>query len=153
MLIIEARVRKLKFENTCSLDFFFLVLPSAEVSFRLLDGDLHQNICIDLRIALLNHKMRSHSWTRLLKRKPLVGIVLAFVIFSAVVTVFRLSSSPRIEVAKYLSSSQTRSTSAVELSWPVPLSQSKESSAVSAPLKRAPVDDEQIKKLRMIYPL
>ncbi|KAK4011966.1 45 kDa calcium-binding protein [Daphnia magna] len=97
--------------------------------------------------------MRSHSWTRLLKRKPLVGIVLAFVIFSAVVTVFRLSSSPRIEVAKYLSSSQTRSTSAVELSWPVPLSQSKESSAVSAPLKRAPVDDEQIKKLRMIYPL
>ncbi|XP_046458033.1 45 kDa calcium-binding protein-like [Daphnia pulex] len=96
--------------------------------------------------------MRIQSWSKLLKRKPLAGIVVVFVIISAIVTVFRLSSRTRDEII-YSSSSQMRSTSPVELSWPLPLSQSKESIAIDTSFKRAPVGEEQIKKLKMIYPL
>ena len=97
-------------------------------------------------------KMRVQSWSKVLKRKPLAGIVLACVLVSAVVTVFRLASVSKDEI-KYRSSAHTRSTSPVELSWPLPLSQSKEAIAISTSLKRAPVNEEQIKKLKMIYPM
>ncbi len=114
---------------------------------------MHQNIILTQDRLNESQKMRIQSWSKLLKRKPLAGIVLVFVIISAIVTVFRLSSTTRENDIIDSSSSQIRSTSPVELSWPLPISQSKESIAIANSIKRAPVGEEQIKKLRMIYPL
>lgn len=96
--------------------------------------------------------MRIQLWTKLLKRKPIAGVLLAFVFVSAVLTVFRLTSVSHEEIGSR-SSSKERSTSPVELSWPLPLSYKGESAAITNALKKSPVNDEQIKKLKIIYPM
>lgn len=99
-------------------------------------------------------KMRFHPLSKVFKRKPVAGVFLVLVLISAVVTLFRLTYISK-EDNEYISSSQTRSTSPVELRWPLPLSQSQnqDSKASTPVLKRSAVNAEQIKKLRMIYPL
>lgn len=98
--------------------------------------------------------MRFHPLSKVFKRKPVAGVVLVLVLISAVITLFRLTYISK-EDNEYISSSQTRSTSPVELRWPLPLSQSQnqDSKASTPVLKRSAVNAEQIKKLRMIYPL
>ena len=95
--------------------------------------------------------MRLQLWSKLFKRKPIAAVILGLVFFSAVFTVFRLSSaSSKDEYAS--KSSSGRSTSPVELSWPLPLT-SERLKRADASTKKIVVDADQKKKLQKIYPL
>ena len=94
------------------------------------------------------------SWIKILKKKPVSFLILGFVLLSAIVTIFRLTSVPPTHNETQDSSPIVgRSTSPIELSWPLSFSQSKQPKSASAVLKQAHVNDEQIKKLKTIYPL
>lgn len=107
--------------------------------------------------------MRIQLWSKLLKKKPITGVILGLVLVSAMVTVYRLASNsssqltsgPRSEHGTGSFSNTGRSTSPVELSWPLPFSHEEESSG--KPLvtnrRKVHVDEDQLKKLKKIYPM
>lgn len=92
-------------------------------------------------------------WKKLFKRKPIAAVILGLVLFSAIITIFRLSnSSSSREDNLSPRSSPGRSTSPVELSWPLPLT-SERLKRTDIKSKKIFVDVDQIKKLKKIYPL
>lgn len=114
----------------------------------------------------LSFAMRIQLWSKLFKRKPITAVILGLVLISALLTVYRLASStsssssrdPHDDAQNSASYSKTgRSTSPVDLSWPLPFPQEKESSkkhSISTTTRRKiTVDDNQLKKLKKIYPM
>jgi len=93
-------------------------------------------------------------WKKLFKRKPIAAVILGIVLFSAIITIFRLSNSSPSRDDHYVSSrsSSGRSTSPVELSWPLPLT-SERLKRADMKSKKIFVDVEQMIKLKKIYPL
>ena len=99
-------------------------------------------------------KMWLQLWKKLFKRKPIAAVILGIVLFSAIITIFRLSNSSPSRDDHYVSSrsSSGRSTSPVELSWPLPLT-SERLKRADMKSKKIFVDVEQMIKLKKIYPL
>lgn len=91
-------------------------------------------------------------WRKLFRRKPIAAVILGLVLFSAILTVFRLTNSSRDEDNVSSRSSSGRSTSPVELSWPLPLT-SERLRRADIKSKKIFVDVDQVKKLKKIYPL
>ena len=93
-------------------------------------------------------------WKKLLKRKPIAAVILGLVLFSAIITIFRLSNSSPSRDDHYVSSRSFsgRSTSPVELSWPLPLT-SERLKRADMKSKKIFVDLDQMIKLKKIYPL
>jgi hypothetical protein len=91
-------------------------------------------------------------WRKLFRRKPIAAVILGLVLFSAILTVFRLTNSSRDDHNVSSRSSSGRSTSPVELSWPLPLT-SERLRRADIKSKKIFVDVDQVKKLKKIYPL
>ena len=98
-------------------------------------------------------KMRVQLWSKLFKRKPIAAVILGLVFLSAVFTVFRLSTASSSRDAYIPSKARSgRSTSPIELSWPLPLT-SERLKRADMSSKKIVVDADQKKKLQKIYPL
>lgn len=115
-----------------------------------------ENVRILSLTRFVKWEMRIQQWAKMFKRKPFTGVVLCAVVFLAFVTVLRLRQESRETKHVEHVDNPTRTFSPVELSWPLPLSSKKtseKSTVTSTKLKRKPVNEEQLKRIRKIHPL
>lgn len=102
--------------------------------------------------------MQLHVWRKILRRKPLAPLVLLVVLALAVATVLRLTASSSGDGDVSSSTRLERSTSPVELHWPLPLSKQEAASSRKPTFsprsakKLAPVGAEELKKLKDVFP-
>ena len=100
-------------------------------------------------------KMQLKIWRKAVRRKPLALLVLFIIFVLAFITVVRLAGTSNSNYETRPSSRVERSTSPVELSWPLPLTGEETSPKVPfGPLKKklGPVSAEELKKLHDVFP-
>jgi len=99
--------------------------------------------------------MQLKIWRKAVRRKPLALLVLFIIFVLAFITVVRLAGTSNSNYDTRPSSIVERSTSPVELSWPLPLTGKETSPKVPfGPLKKklGPVSAEELKKLHDVFP-